>query len=428
MAMSLRDSIPRATTATLAAVAVALLLLIACGGRTVAPMAIVTVSPNEDLQTVIDQLRRPTRLELSPGTYHFAPSVYNDPACGNCDDPDTPVAATRGLRVHGAGIELVGSGAEQVTLHTHAGYGILFDHCDGCRLAGVTITGGIRDPDPWATDGAVVVRRGHVTLEHIAVRDNLGDPATVAETVVGIAGVVGREGAEIDLRDSRIEHGSWDGVALYRDARATIRDNVIDGVETAPPDGFGGGRGVGIGLTWNARATVEGNLVRRYWKGIGIFVDAEATVRENVLQEIVSWGISLWDATRGRAAATIADNVIDGTGACGVALFRGESCGEQRCAFTGNVLVRTGLDPTYDAADYFCRQQALANDLVPADFVIAGNAYFANRERGGRPGHADLPWEAFREAVAPLIERLRTRPALGGAHFLRDLDRGLAGH
>ena len=51
---------------------------------------------------------------------------------------------------------------------------------------------------------------------------------------------------------------------------------------------LGGGRGVGIGVTWNAKAGIRGNLVRRYWKGIGLFVDAEGTVVENIIEDILA--------------------------------------------------------------------------------------------------------------------------------------------
>ena len=51
-----------------------------------------------------------------------------------------------------------------------------------------------------------------------------------------------------------------------------IEGNWIDGVDLARGERIGGGRGVGIGATWNAYANVRGNVVRRYWKGIGAFV------------------------------------------------------------------------------------------------------------------------------------------------------------
>ena len=76
--------------------------------------------------------------------------------------------------------------------------------------------------------------------------------------------------------------------------------NVIDGVDKAGGKARGGGRGVAIGVTWNASAEIRRNRVTRYWKGIGLFVDARGTVEENVVEEMLTWGIAFWDAGRGK--------------------------------------------------------------------------------------------------------------------------------
>ena len=79
-------------------------------------------------------------------------------------------------------------------------------------------------------------------------------------TVVGIGGVMVREGSEVHVEQCAIINNSWDGVALYRGATATITDCVIDS-----------GRGAGIGVTWDAAAICLRNRISRYWKGIGTF-------------------------------------------------------------------------------------------------------------------------------------------------------------
>src|SRR5204863_8070045 len=129
-----------------------------------------------------------------------------------------------------------------------------------------------------ATDAAVVAARSAVVVERCRIEDNLGDPAVVARTLAGIAGIAGRERSELMVRDSEIVHNSWDGVALYRGARATVWGCRIDGIDPGRGGAGGGGRGFGIGATWNARAIVRGNLVTRYGKGIGAFLDADVTV------------------------------------------------------------------------------------------------------------------------------------------------------
>ena len=285
--------------------------------------------------------------QLAPGHYYLDPQAYVDSTCGNCDDPLTPVAATVGLHVSGRRISIEGKGEEpgDVVIHTGAGYGLLFRGCEQCRISNVTITGGVRDPDANATDAAIVVQDSQVHIENCVIRDNLGDSTVVAQTVVGIMGISGRESAVLTIKNNRIIRNSWDGIALYRGARASISNNLIDGVDKAAGAHLGGGRGVGIGLTWNARANIQYNRVTRYWKGIGVFVDAEATIQENVIEEIVTWGVAYWDGGRGRPVLNMTRNVIFDTGACGIAITR-ESGGEPMAGYCReNVVFHTGQNP-----------------------------------------------------------------------------------
>lgn len=421
------------------------------------------------LQAALDSLAalgRPALVLLLPGHHDLEPVAHVDPSCGNCEDPDTTVSATRALRVSGTGIEIVGVSPESVFIHTNAGYGVLFDGCRDCALRGVTVMGGARDRNARATDAGVVVRESRVTIEGCVIRDNIGDPRVVDSVKVGVIGIAGREGAEITVRDNRIVRNSWDGIALYRGARAEIRDNVIDGVDKAQGETVGGGRGVGIGLTWNARAIVEGNLVTRYWKGIGLFVDAQAEVRQNVVEDVLTWGIAYWDAERGSPVADIRENAIYGTGACGILITR-EERGEQADsakgtgttgsatrpaaaagdphgtdgngaeddsiapgdavlaieppgALVGNAFVMTGQNPKYDAPDYYCHQEAIAEEAVPEGFEIADNLFFANREARDTKGREDVDADTFQSAVRPLVEMLAARPALRVSRFVRD--------
>ncbi|HEX6641585.1 MAG TPA: right-handed parallel beta-helix repeat-containing protein, partial [Thermoanaerobaculia bacterium] len=269
------------------------------------------------LRQVTDAIDEGAQIRLLPGRYVLSPVAFTDTTCGNCEDASEDVPATYGLRITGTRVRLIGDNADSVVIETNAGYGILFEDCVECELIGVTITGGARDPDGRATDAAIVVRNSDVVIRDCVLRDNLGDSAIVQSNTVGIAGIAGRENSHVDVEGCRIERNSWDGIALYRGARARIHDNVIDGVDMARGRESGGGRGVGIGLTWDAQADVVGNLVTRYWKGIGVFVDASATVRENVVEDVLTWGIAFWSAARGTPAARIDDNAIFMTGACG---------------------------------------------------------------------------------------------------------------
>lgn len=376
------------------------------------------IGPSQ-LQAALITIREPTRLVLAPGHYVLAPTEWTDPTCGNCEEPATPVPATLALKLRGSRMELIGASADSVFIHTNAGYGILIEDCEGCVLRGVTVTGGVRDPDSRATNGAIVVRRATARIDSCRIRDNIGDSATVTGTVVGIAGVVGREAADFVLTGCRIERNSWDGVALYRGARAQLHDNLIDGVDHASGAGIGGGRGVGIGLTWDAEAEITGNHVTRYWKGIGVFVDAQATVRNNVVEDILTWGLAFWGAGEGRATARMHDNVVYRTGACGVMIAR-QSGGDTPPGFLrGNAIVETGRNERYDSGEPYCPQRPIARTEVPDGFLITDNLLTGNRQPGDAwPGEEELDEAALRAAVAPLLRGLAGRPMTQRSAFV----------
>jgi len=214
---------------------------------------VVRVSDGEELARVCAAPLANLRIVLERDI-DLVPTAAIDSTCGNCPDPSRRVPMTVGVTLSGRGVWLDGNRHE---IRTHAGYGVYFKDCDDCGIENTTVTGGERDTAQAATDAGVVVRNGRVTIRNTTIRDNIGDPETVRRTVVGIMGVCGREGADVTVQNCEITRNSWDGVALYRDARAVIRSNYIDGVDRAHGGGVGGGRGVAIGVTWNARAVIE---------------------------------------------------------------------------------------------------------------------------------------------------------------------------
>lgn len=371
-----------------------------------------------------DTAGEPLRIALAPGHYWLRERSYTDPMCGNCEDPNRTVPATAGLVLSGGQVEIVGTGEtpDDVVIHTGAGYGIVFEDCADCRLRGVTVTDTRRDTVGEATSAAVVVRKGNVHVDSVVIRDNLGDSAVVANTISGVMGIVVREGGDLTLTNSRIVRNSWDGVAMYRDARGTLRGNVIDGVDKATGAKLGGGRGVGIGLTWNARATVEGNLVTRYWKGIGVFVDAEGEIRENIVEDVLTWGIVMWDADKGTPRAVIERNAVYQTGACGMNIYDGGEVAEDPGALRDNLVVRTGQNSRYDTGEPYCEQTGIARPAVPDGFTIEGNLSTDNREADDAPGRDDISASEFATRAAPVLEALRARPTLRASAFLTRRD------
>lgn len=380
----------------------------------------VTVGDAESLRRVFSIPVDSIEVRLLPGTYHLVPVPFTDSSCGNCEDALTPVPATLGLHVRGSSIQLVGPPDTSAIIVTHAGYGIFFENCTDCSIQNITITGGERDTSGNATDAAIVVKNSKIDIRGNAIVNNIGDSATVNRVVVGIAGIALREGTIATITHNRIIRNSWDGIALYRGVtNALISNNIIDGVDKARGATIGGGRGVGIGATWNARATILSNLVTRYWKGIGVFVDARATVFGNVVEDILTWGIAFWDAGKGSPVAFIENNVIYKTGACGASITQSLSA-PVPSRFTGNILVQTAQNPRYDSPDYYCYQCALAVHAAPKEFVLRDNHFFNNRRATPDLPDYDVSLEEFRRVLPAVHARLRDANHLQQSQFFRD--------
>jgi len=383
-------------------------------------------SAYHDLSKAVAAARDGGVIELDPGVYDLTPEAYVENTCGNCEAESTQVHASVGLVVTGKNIRIVGAGDRAAAndaghrgavIRTHAGYGILFENCQECALLGVTVTEGRRDTAQNATDAAIVVKESSVAIEGCTLESNIGDSIVVAHTKVGIMGIAGREGARIHATGNRIERNSWDGIALYRGAQATIEGNVIDGVDLARGARVGGGRGVGIGVTWNATADIRGNLVKRYWKGIGAFMDAQVTVEDNVVEQVATWGLTLWDAGRGHPSGTFTRNVVYRSGACGASVIRAKNEPPAPGRFVDNVLVQTGQDPRYDSGEPYCFQEPIARHAVPDSFIIAENVQFGNRVPGNHPAPGDLDEKEFRAKLETIRIAHARWPALMQSEF-----------
>ena len=357
------------------------------------------------LQAVLSGKVDSLEIYLQPGDYYLSPTSITDSTCGNCEEPNQFVPATAGLKISGSYVRITGPEDRSAVIHTNAGYGIYFNHCKRGIIENLSVTGGIRDPDGNATDAAIVVKNSAVTIRNNHIYGNIGDSAIVVKNIVGVMGICGRENSDLTITDNEIIGNSWDGIALYRDATATIIGNLIDGVDKASSKVAGGGRGVAVGITWNARATIDGNLVKRYWKGIGIFVDANVTARNNIIEDILTWGIAYWDAERGKPVGIIENNIIYSTGACGVSITRSQP-GPNPGHLIGNVIVRTAQNPKYDAPDYYCNQCALSISSKPDNFRIDDNQFFNNRRATETLPDYDLSDSEFKKYAEDLRNRL----------------------
>jgi len=355
-------------------------------------------------------------IKLRSGTYELDPIKIVDDTCGNCEDPDQSVNATAGLVISGKNITISGPEDNSAVIVTNSGYGLYLLNCSNITLENLTITGGIRDSSADATDAAIVIKNSYAIIRNNIIRDNIGDSVLINKNVIGIMGICGRENSKIEIYNNRILNNSWDGIALYRDSEAIITENIIDGVEGAGGKA-GGGRGVAIGVTWNAKAEITYNLIKNYWKGIGLFVDARGVVKSNFIENCLTWGISIWDAGNGEPQGFIEENIIFDTGAMGAAIT--SSTENEPGFFKNNFIVKTGQNPAYDSQDYYGFQCALAEHSVPDNFEISTNVFYNNRRAGSDLPDHDLTQREFHEELENRKEKFFQLPLKKESGFYR---------
>jgi len=306
-----------------------------------------------DLQTAIDKAADADTIRLSPGVFRAKQFAFPETLCGNCEKHITEVEATRGFLIQGKKLIIIGSGADSTTLITNAGYGLLFLNSSNSAIISLKITGGKRDPDGKATDAAIVVRQSRVTITRCLIADNVDRPDSL---VVGIGGIFGREGAELFIFGNEFFNNGWDGIALYRGATAVIADNVING-----------GRGAGIGITWDAAAQVYRNEISNYWKGIGAFGATRVVASNNIVKDNLGWGI----IATGTACMDVTNNLVINNGNCGLAIWSDECSGR----FANNIVTKNGW-----REQWVCPPVGFWNYGQTANFIISHNNIFDNKE------------------------------------------------
>jgi hypothetical protein len=313
--------------------------------------------PYGDLQNAIDRAQDGDMLILRPGVYSAKAQIYKEELCGNCQEHRTTVVASRGFIIAEKALTIIGSGAKETTLITNAGYGVLFLNSRDSQIENLSITGGKRDADGNATDAGIVAKYSRVTIKGVEVRDTT--------VVVGIGGIFGREDCELFIIENEITNNGWDGIALYRGATAYIADNVIRD-----------GRGAGIGITWDAAATVLRNRISGYWKGIGTFGASRAVVSNNLVRNCLGWGI----IATGESYLDCVNNNVIHNGNCGVAIWSDECRGR----FINNIVIYNGWKEQWVAPQVgFWKNGKLEN------FVIAHNDVWGN-VKGNWGDMADL--------------------------------------
>jgi len=279
-----------------------------------------TVERGSDLQSVIKFAADGDTLILAAKSFEANPSEFIDPLCGNCQKPTTSVVASTGFVIKDKSLIIIGRSRGRTRLVTGAGYGVYFENSHGSQLRNLTITGGRRDPTADATDAGVVVRNSRVELVNVDIKDN---DHRLDSVIVGIGGVLGREGSDIILRNCKIVNNGWDGVALYRGASGCVTECLIKD-----------GRGVGIRVTWDATCHAIRNEISGYWKGIGAYGTSWIVARNNLVHNNLGWGI----IATGQTHMDIVNNVVHHNGNCGIAPWSTESRGR----IVNNVITENG--------------------------------------------------------------------------------------
>jgi len=320
--------------------------------------------PFRDLQTALEKASDGDTVLIEPGRYISQSYAFPETLCGNCENHVTSVSASRGFLIENKGLTIIGSGMDSTVLITNAGYGVLFLRSYDSYLSNLSITGGIRDLDGNAADAAIVVKWGKVTIENCLLADNTNRPESV---VVGIGGVMGREGTELFIINNRIENNTWDGIALYRGATAYIADNIING-----------GRGAGIGITWDATAVIVRNRISNFWKGIGSFGDSRVICSNNIVRDNLGWGI----IATGTSYMDATNNVIYNNGNCGMAIWSDECTGR----FSNNIVVNNGWRD-----QWVCPCVGIWNYGTLYNFDISYNDVWSNKdgEYGDMPDYTE---------------------------------------
>jgi hypothetical protein len=339
--------------------------------------------PFRQLQTAIDSAASGDRIVLEEGTHLAEPTESVDPTCGNCDDGDfrTDIAITVGFLVEGKALDIEGVSREGTILQTGAGYGLYFVDAGTSSVRNLTVTGGIRDADGQATDAAIVVKYTALTVEDVDIIENNDLYAGEPDPVVGVMGITGREGADLTVSGCRVLDNSWDGITLYRSdpdvegstPRALIVGNTIGCTQDCiDPNG----RGVGIGVTWDAEAESINNEVHDYWKGIGSFGTSQVVVTNNIVRDQVGWGV----VATGESWTEVVNNVIIHNGTTGLSAWDSSASGR----FVNNIVTDNG----WYSSEWVGKKTGVW--MNSDNFELAYNDVWDNEEEdvctGGVPG------------------------------------------
>ena len=382
-----------------------------------------SAEPYRDLQKAIDNALSGDLIFIRAGRYVATPTEFIDPTCGNCPPEEfwQDIYGTYGFRIAGKSLTLMGESRKNTVLVTNAGYGVLFEDAGESRLENMRYRRPPRLGQPRDE------RRGRHPLD-----DSHRPQHQHPEQHEPLAGRGRRSGRRhrrplrprrmvIDASNVLIYNNGWDGVALYRGdpaipdsgARATITKSEINR-----------GRGVGIGVTWDAQADIKNTRVTRYWKGVGSFGASRVSLRNSIVDWQEIWGV----IADGTSHLTATNNVIAFQGRSGLSQWSPNAT----VNFTNNIVYDNGWD---DANPIGPRTGIWITNLTKA--TITYNDTFANVPGNACLGSASdcIPYDLTRftgniVGDPMFVDALNGNYTLkcgshainAGDHFFRDVD------
>ncbi len=358
----------------------------------------------DNVEDLLDLLEDPidfVDVVLAPGEYRF-------------DDPELiaerMAAQGYALRLSGERLNFGADNAGTVKVVVDARHGLRFERCSHCSMRNLDFL--IKPAfNPADTLSVISIENSDADILTSTFQLDAPSPSDPPDAESIVIALEAGEGGRASIKGNSFKAFNGNSIIVGADARATLRDNLIDGSLAVRPDtthaapGITPGRarvrgeGTAVLLKDNATGQLKNNLIKHCYKGIGIRDNADGIVKDNIIENITTWGVALWQTGDQSPIGLIQHNIIYHTGACG-AMISVTGFEDELGLFNDNLLVKTGQDERLDAAELFCYQSPLAGHAVPEGFEINGNIMYANRSGDATLPDLDVEGEVFERELS----------------------------
>lgn len=300
-------------------------------------------------------------VQLAPGRYDLVPRGGFGVTRGACNDTEH-LPMKFGLLITGRSVRVAGPTIGEAILVANADTRLQFRQCIDCELDRVTITG-----ESPSVGAAIFATDSNLRVENCKI-DNASPLGATARGALN--GIEGGANAVLEVRFNEIR-GSTAGIALHGNAKAIVRNNLIEGVG----GDFGGW---GLLMMCDASAVVERNHMRNLAAGVLLEDEVALDLRANIVEDIHEVGIGS-GFSLGRIR--IERNILYGCGRAAIAL---RTDGDQRA--NGNIIVESGrIVPP---------ESAIAVEGANADAAVRKNILYDNTVTDASLDR-DVPREIF---------------------------------